>query len=378
MKIAFYEPPYSKAHPHQWTLRGGYKYPSLLTALRGRAEIIIAQTCCPPQDDPHRKVLEESFGVRFVPVAARPSAVALRDVALLGKTVAEALQDEHVDVLSNLNGRKIFWCLSSALAARRLGARYVYRVGGDDIRTEQVTCQSSGRPYIGHAAYWDNVNRERLLVEGAARVIVMSPWEKERLAALSTRSDNISICWRGVDLDHFAPVGRTPDRPVRRFLFVGRDSYEKGFDILQAAASLMARTHPDAEIRVVGPFEPGRKGNMTYLGYIGYDELPAAYAEADALVLSSRTEGLPQVLMEGMAAGLPCIVSRHLFKTMLDHGKTGLLCDLDATHVYQLMVSLYEDPALAHAIGSAGRAMAARDFDLDQSARRYADAVLGP
>ena len=50
-------------------------------------------------------------------------------------------------------------------------------------------------------------------------------------------------------------------------------------------------------------------GFIRYLGSSPHDELPALYASADACVFASSCENLPNILLEGMASGLPIACS---------------------------------------------------------------------
>jgi glycosyltransferase involved in cell wall biosynthesis/lipopolysaccharide biosynthesis glycosyltransferase len=372
--IAFQEPAYPKDDPDTWKLRAGYKYPGLLAALRGKAKPLILMETLPPQDDPYRLALEESFGVTFMPLRQR-AAVHGRDSTAIATNIAAALEGHKVHVLSNLNGQKLHQAYAGALAAERMGAEYVYRIGGDDIGTEEAIAQRDQRWYHGSAAYWDSVATERLTLARARTVIVMSPWEQDRVAALCDDPSRIRVCWRGVDLDTFAP--KSYPAAAGRFLFVGRNSHEKGFDIVQSAAALLRESHPDIEIIVAGPFQPRTEGNIRYVGYVPSEELPALYASADAFVLCSRTEGMPQTVMEAMAAGRACILSRHLFAQMFRHGEQALLSDTDPAALRDQMVRLHDTPELATLLGRAGRQFAQAHFGSSANLAAYEQALLG-
>ncbi len=98
-----------------------------------------------------------------------------------------------------------------------------------------------------------------------------------------------------------------------QIIFVGRLSREKGIDIL-----LKAFTNIDAHLLIIGsgPLETlvkcyaERYRNIHYLGYLPRKEALKYMKGSDLLVLPSRIEGLPTVLLEAMALRIPIVASR--------------------------------------------------------------------
>lgn len=121
------------------------------------------------------------------------------------------------------------------------------------------------------------------------------------------------------------PLAVWPQAPVRSqartVTYLGRLSNEKGVRFLVEAWSLIAGAHPDWSLRLIGsgPEEKSLRKKVTALQKSGRDlriefvppvtDVVAAYAEAGMVVLPSLTEGLPLVLAEAMACGLPCIAT---------------------------------------------------------------------
>jgi glycosyltransferase involved in cell wall biosynthesis len=101
-------------------------------------------------------------------------------------------------------------------------------------------------------------------------------------------------------------------------LFVGRLSPEKGVDVLmRALPSLLAR-HPSVRVRLVGdgPSRPVVQQLIDELGVgphvelIGHvEDTTPQYATARVLCLPSRSEGMPNVILEAVAAGLPVVAT---------------------------------------------------------------------
>lgn len=116
-----------------------------------------------------------------------------------------------------------------------------------------------------------------------------------------------------------APTDPALRRPV--FLAVGRLSHQKSFDILlQAFAKTRARC-PGWRLTIVGDGEEsaslrdlattlGVGDLVTWTGLVA--EPDTYYREAGIFVLSSRHEGMPNALLEAMAAGMPVVVTDAL------------------------------------------------------------------
>jgi glycosyltransferase involved in cell wall biosynthesis len=86
-------------------------------------------------------------------------------------------------------------------------------------------------------------------------------------------------------------------------------------------------------------------------------QIPALLSQAILLVLSSDVEGVPNIVLEGMAAGLPIITTPagdapHI----VHHGKSGLVVNFDdVPAMARGMVTLAKSPALCRVMGEAGR-----------------------
>lgn len=111
-----------------------------------------------------------------------------------------------------------------------------------------------------------------------------------------------------------------PSEPLR-FLYVGMLSPRKGVDDLLTALSRLFERGISAHLQIVGTGpELGRlkeragelllEGRVEFTGYVSDpDELAATYAGSDVFVLPSRNEGLPRVLYEAAASGLPIVAT---------------------------------------------------------------------
>jgi glycosyltransferase involved in cell wall biosynthesis len=115
-------------------------------------------------------------------------------------------------------------------------------------------------------------------------------------------------------------LGRSED-PVRRLLSVGRLDREKNPTLLLDVLAALRGETPDWRLVVVGegPLrssmearieELGLDGAVELSGYVPIDgQLPSLYRSSDAFLHVSWTEGVPQVLFEAFAAGLPVVAT---------------------------------------------------------------------
>jgi type III pantothenate kinase len=142
----------------------------------------------------------------------------------------------------------------------------------------------------------------------------------------------IRVIPNGVDVDHFAPgePGAARTDPFR-FAIVGRLEPRKGVDL---AISALTRV-PNATLDVVGDGESRAEleasarmlGVMDRVRFHGaVDDVRPLVADADAVVCSSRTEGLGIALLEAMAMGIPVVgFAVGGVPESVVHGVTGLL-----------------------------------------------------
>jgi glycosyltransferase involved in cell wall biosynthesis len=99
------------------------------------------------------------------------------------------------------------------------------------------------------------------------------------------------------------------------------------------------------------------------------------YRAADLFILPSASEGMPNVLLEAMACGLPCIVTRISGATdLITHGKSGMLFDVrDEAGFQEALSHLLADPGRRLEIGGQARAQIVERFATTQIAARYID-----
>ncbi len=129
-----------------------------------------------------------------------------------------------------------------------------------------------------------------------------------------TSAKKLVVVPNGVDIEKFATARRKRTK-IKKILYVGRLSYEKGVDILiEAFKGLKSKKLSLSMVGEGGEYEKlkkmAREVNINFLGKLTSHHLISEYKKADLLVLPSRTEGQPLVLFEAWAAKLPILVTR--------------------------------------------------------------------
>jgi len=172
------------------------------------------------------------------------------------------------------------------------------------------------------------------------------------------------------------PPERAPRRKRGcRVLYVGNEGPAKGFDVfLEVAAELVRRGVRDLEFVAAGvadmrPFEalvsPALKNRLRLPGPLPHAEVLRELLEADVLVLPSRQESLPNVLVEGFACSLPAVVTRVGGMPELVHdGVNGRVCEPgDVAGLAAAVEALAADPLLRLRMGRVNRRLVAGRLD---------------
>jgi glycosyltransferase involved in cell wall biosynthesis len=213
-----------------------------------------------------------------------------------------------------------------------------------------------------------------------AAVLSPSPSADASVAALGADPARIGRWERGVDLDRFDPAKADRDAfPGEiKILYAGRLTREKGVDLL---AETFLRAHAaDPRLHLLlaggGPEEAELRERLgeraTFLGWLSGEDLPRAYASADAFLFCSSTDTYGQVILEAAASGLPIVaVAEGGPAALVENRHTGLLCRPDADHLAGTLLQLAASPQLRRRLGEAG-ARAARERSWGRSMSQLA------
>jgi glycosyltransferase involved in cell wall biosynthesis len=222
-------------------------------------------------------------------------------------------------------------------------------------------------------------------------VVCVSNAQAEKVRAAGVPEAKIVTIQNAIGEDAFVE----PDATVRaemlrwfaappRWLIgaAGRLSREKGFSVFVEAAALVMQRRPEAGFVLFGdgPLRPelersiaarGLQGRFLLAGF--RNDLHRILPNLDVAVMSSYTEGLPVILLETGAAGVPTVATAvGGIPEVMDDGQSGFLVPAgDAKSLAQRIVALLENDAQRQAMGRAARERVRRDFSFTATSLQY-------
>jgi glycosyltransferase involved in cell wall biosynthesis len=215
---------------------------------------------------------------------------------------------------------------------------------------------------------------DRLCLPHYECVICVSEDLRDRCLACGVAPGRCVLIENAIDTAEFSrqvPLEAAKARvgiPPERFVIgaVGRLSAEKAFDVLIHSACQLLNEGKDIELLIVGEGDekPALQALIAKLGcaqrirLLGYrSDTRELYQAMDIFALSSRREGLPNVLLEAMALEVPVVATRIAGIPRLIHDEeNGLLVEPgDVEGLYQAMAGLLNDASLRARLSRAGR-----------------------
>ena len=215
---------------------------------------------------------------------------------------------------------------------------------------------------------------DRLCLRGYDKVICVSDDLLKRSVKAGVPVDRCIVLDNAIDLDQYQrtlsrdaakqQLGFSSDRVL--IGAVGRLSSEKSFDSLIHAADRLIDDGLDVELVIVGDGDQrdalqslinrlGRNDRIRLLGY--RSDMKDIFQAFDVFALSSLREGLPNVVLEAMASGVPVVANPvGGMANLIDDGRTGFLADPNNENSMAVCLArLVVDDAIRRTIGVAGR-----------------------
>ena len=227
-------------------------------------------------------------------------------------------------------------------------------------------------------------------IAAAGFIVCISNFTRSQLMRLSPPSawSKFSVVRLGVDPAAFSPAPQPANEnphPAFEILCVGRLTPAKGQNVLIEAVGKMAREGRQVRLRLVGngPDEASLRdcaarttppGVVVFEGAVNQDRIRGFYATADAFCLASFAEGLPVVLMEAMAMGIPCVSTFIAgIPELVRDSQDGLLVpasDVDA--LAEALARLMDEPDLRQRLAASGRLRVQEQYDLARNVQALA------
>lgn len=227
-------------------------------------------------------------------------------------------------------------------------------------------------------------------VQQASAVVAISNFASSQIkrAALPEHWSKVCVIPLGVDplqFQHPRVPAQPEDADMFRLVTVGRLAPAKAQIVLIEAMGELARRGKRVKLTVVGDGpdralldarikESGLERIVHLVGSCNHDQVVHALAGSDAFVLSSFAEGVPVVLMEAMAMGLPCVSTWITgIPELMVNEQQGLLVPPDSSDaIADAVCRLMTDREFAQRIGAAGREKVRAAYDLSRNTERLA------
>ncbi|MCA8990578.1 MAG: glycosyltransferase [Planctomycetaceae bacterium] len=196
-------------------------------------------------------------------------------------------------------------------AAQQMGIPSAVIVGGSDVLV------LPNHPKRGQIV--------RRVLHETTRIITVSDGLREKCIELGCAPDAVRTIYQGVETDVFFQADKQAARAERNIpqdaevlVWVGRMVSIKGLDLLIDAFQRVCAQRPQARLYLLGDGPSrqeveqqakrlGIEDKVTCIGSVGHDQIADWYRAADLCVLSSHSEGLPNVLRESLACGTPFV-----------------------------------------------------------------------
>lgn len=164
--------------------------------------------------------------------------------------------------------------------------------------------------------------------------------------------------------------------------YVGRLSYEKGYDLLIE----VARRHQDIQFRLAGaqrmPGEVEAPKNVRFMGYLKGEELSDFIQGARFLVIPSRCyEGFPMAILEAAQLGKPAIGPNHGgFTEIISEGDTAigrLFAPGNVDDLERQVVALWNNPNESARLGEKAHDRLLREYSTEVIYQKWNDLIQG-
>jgi len=182
-------------------------------------------------------------------------------------------------------------------------------------------------------------------IRRAEFVVTCTGYNARYLESLSDGSTPVHTVYHGIDVDFFAFDPPPPPAPPYRILSIGRFVEKKGYDDLLAALKVLDEEGVDFRFTHIGSGELeeevrkltkelGLDGRASLLGTLPHEEVIDHYRKSHCFALGCKVaangdrDGIPNVLVEAMAVGVPVVATRvSAIPELVEDGVTGTLVE---------------------------------------------------
>ncbi len=212
-------------------------------------------------------------------------------------------------------------------------------------------------------------------LQRASAIQVLAPIEAEQIANLGIQTPTLIVPngihrhdfdpWPGPELFYEQFPGL---RDKTLIIFLARIDPKKGLDLLAKAFGSVHRQYPNTHLVVAGPDsinflltvktyfnQADCLDAVTFTGMLSGALKYAALASATLYVAPSYSEGFSMSVLEGMATGLPCVITTGCNFAAAAIAQTANVVAIDADAIAEAMLKRLADPVAAKAMGDRAR-----------------------
>ena len=223
--------------------------------------------------------------------------------------------------------------------------------------------------------------QEKKVYQAADKIYVRSNWVKQSLIHdFKIESKKIEINPSGVHLDGIEDVEK--HYYGKNILFVGKDTYVKGYDVLLKAFEKISYYNKNVVLHIVGNNKKNTNTEcIKYYGYIDRNKvkiLDGLYRNADLFILPSRYDSFPKVLIEAGAYKLPCISTNICgIPEIVEHGRSGYLVEPEDYKKIALYANeILNDTKLSKKMGNQGFKNYKDKFNWDKHVKTISNYII--
>jgi len=251
----------------------------------------------------------------------------------------------------------------------------------------------TGIPYSISAHAKDIYAQEkRQLIDKIARarfVVTCTGFNQKYMQNLNGSSTPVFKCYHGIDVTRFAVPDRSGREDVPRILSIGRFVPKKGFPVLLDALHRLKNEGLSFQCHLIGggPLENqlrqfvqqyGLQGDVVLLPALAQNKLLAYYEKATVFALACEVQadgdrdGIPNVMVEAMAMGVPVVSTAisGIPELIVDRENGLLVPQRNAAALAKALKEVLTQPDFARALAKAGRDSVEQEFDAFKNIRR--------
>ena len=193
--------------------------------------------------------------------------------------------------------------------------------------------------------------------------------------------EKVTVVGRGVNFESMPEVSLKEHQKDYTFLFIGKDFYRKGGDLLLESFKEVHKQYPQTKLILITKKPDSQPSDLPGVEWVAptweRSEIKNYYRQADLFVLPSRMETWGDVLLEAMAHGLPCIgVDCDAMPEIIQDGKTGwIIPGEDVKALTGCMLHAINHPEISIKLGRAGRQRVEKYFTWEKVVDRMAEQI---